>query len=115
MCLFCTGHRPPAAGVGDHAGVERQLGRLEGRSVCYAADGEHGEHGTGHVQETPQTPGRTQGQFHRADSGVLGVGGVITKCTAPLKYTPQLLSHIYITHIQDLNPLSVCRIRSGTS
>lgn len=61
--MFCTGHRPPAAGLGDHTGMECQLEHLEGWSVCYAADREHGEHSTGHVQKPPQTPERTKGQF----------------------------------------------------
>lgn len=64
VCMFCTGHRPPAAGLGDHTGVECQLEHLEGWSTSYAADGEHGQHGTGLVQKTPQTPERTKGQFH---------------------------------------------------
>lgn len=63
VCICCTGHRLPAAGLGDYTGVEYKLEHLEGWSVCYAADREHGEHSTGHVQKSQQTPERTQGQF----------------------------------------------------
>ncbi len=71
VCVICTGHRPPAAGLGDHTRLEYQLEHLEGGSVCYTADGEHGEHSTGNVQKSPQTPERTKGQFHRTDPGSL--------------------------------------------
>lgn len=67
MCLFhtfCTGHRAPAAGLGDHTRVECKLGHLEGCSTFYAADGEYGQHGAGLVKKTPKTSERTKGQFH---------------------------------------------------
>lgn len=57
----CAGHRPPAAGVGDHAGLERQVGRLEGRPLCHAADGEHGGHDAGNLQEDPEAAKRAEG------------------------------------------------------
>lgn len=72
VCVCCTGFRLPAAGLGDRMGVERQLGPVEGRSVCHAADREHGEHCSDNVQETPQAQSRTQGQFTRDDSQIIG-------------------------------------------
>lgn len=48
-------------GLGDHTGLECQLGHLEGRSVCHAADGEHGDHDTGDVQKNPESPKGTEG------------------------------------------------------
>lgn len=51
--------------VGVDISEECQLERLEGWSVCCTADGENGEHSTGHVQETPFE--RTAGQFCHTD------------------------------------------------
>lgn len=62
-CMFSTGHRPPAAGLGDHTGLECQLGHLEGWSFCCAADREYGERSTGHVPKTPRTAEQNRGQF----------------------------------------------------
>lgn len=67
--MFClglhafSGHKQPAAGLGDHTRLECQLERLESRSICYAADRQHGEHDAGYVQKTPETPERTKGSL----------------------------------------------------
>lgn len=67
-CMFCTGHRPPAAGLGDCTVLECQLGYLEGWSVCHVTDRGHGERSAGHVQKNPRTPQRSKGQFCHTES-----------------------------------------------
>lgn len=47
--------------------LECQLEHLEGWLVCYAADRDYGEHSTGRVQKTPQTPERNKGQFYHTE------------------------------------------------
>lgn len=64
--FLCTraGHGLPAAGLGDHTGLERSLGHVEVQPVCHAADGEHGGNSPGHVQTAAPSPKTTEGLFH---------------------------------------------------
>lgn len=71
ICMCCTGHTAPAAGLGDGTGMEFQVEHLEGWSVCYAADREHGEHSAGHIQKTLQAQERTKGQFSHSQFGFM--------------------------------------------
>lgn len=80
LCAF-PGHGSASAGVGNLSAMGWKLEELAGPSSGKAADAEHGEHGTGHVQEASRPSERSQGEFYTVLSWI-NTSGIYVVCSS---------------------------------